>query len=123
MTETLAHRYSSDSTQRDLSNEYQHVIASALEGLKALPLSARACGKGVRRWLVTNSPELTDKVTIYVIPKFLHVKRQIDYSPLNRNDYMLKFIFYKGLLFVLHIFSSHRLFGILSIILYLLHRI
>ena len=53
MTETLAHRYSSESAQRDLSNEYQHdkveivfksicilvlltKVASALEGLKVL---------------------------------------------------------------------------------------
>ena len=51
MTETLAHRYSSESTQRELSNEYQHdrvymflkdlcvivlwtKVASALEGLR-----------------------------------------------------------------------------------------
>ena len=47
MTETLAHRYSSENTQRKLSNEYQHdrvfksfsvlvlrrKVASALEGL------------------------------------------------------------------------------------------
>ena len=50
MTETLAHAYSSESTQRELSNEYQHdrvqmvfkdlcilvlwtKVASALEGL------------------------------------------------------------------------------------------
>ena len=51
MIETLAHEYSSESTQRELSNEYQHdrvymifknhyifvprtQVASALEGLK-----------------------------------------------------------------------------------------
>ena len=56
MTETLAHKYSSKSTQGELSKEYQHdrvqkffknscvlvlwtKIASALEGLKNVPSS------------------------------------------------------------------------------------
>ena len=59
MTETLAHGYSSESTSRELSNEYQHhrdemvfenlcicvlwmKVASALEGLKGIFYSVRA---------------------------------------------------------------------------------
>ena len=58
MTETLAHGYSSESTQRELSNEYQHdrvlivfkkicvlvlltKLASALEGLSSTGYSSK----------------------------------------------------------------------------------
>ena len=59
MTETLAYGYSSESTQYDLSNEYQHnrvkmvfknlcilvlwmKVASALEGLKVVEIDGQA---------------------------------------------------------------------------------
>ena len=73
MTETLAHGYSSESTQRELSNEYQHdrvsmvfkricvivvwtKVASAFEGLRIRSLIVCYMDEWIEHLRITQTP-------------------------------------------------------------------
>ena len=70
MTENLAHRYSSESTQRELSNEYQHdrVWGFYQKPVRpfALDKSSLSIGRVKEWWRIGDMPKMEGQLSIYL---------------------------------------------------------
>ena len=80
MTETLANGYSSESTQRELSNEYQHdvlwmKVALALEGLYCICCKPVLTTMVLRLYIITYNPHVYYVLTLSML-RLLSAKEQ-----------------------------------------------